>query len=155
MPRSQRCRLCPNPKRPQPLSPTELHVRVRIGPGTIVDHCAGLTTAATGEHLVEQAATQPIGIDKSTQRRLMRRFWQTARGFWGRRGDRRAWPYTAGLAVILLLGLYLSYRMNVWNRDVFNALEKKDPSEVGLQALIYFPLLAASVFCSVAALYCR
>jgi len=90
---------------------------------------------------VEQAGGQTIETDKSMQRRLMRRFWRTARGFWGRTGDRRAWPFTIGLAVILLLGLYVSYRMNVWNRDVFNALEKKDPSEVGLQALIYFPLL--------------
>ncbi len=35
--------------------------------------------------------------------------------------------------------------MNIWNREIFDALEKRDSSRVLFIALIYFPLLAASV----------
>lgn len=101
------------------------------------------------------SGVEKIEIDKRTRRRLMRRFWRTARGFWGRKGDRRAWILTAALVTLLLVNLYLSYRMNVWNRDVFNALEKRDAAGVLAQALLYIPLLFFSVLVAVAALYSR
>jgi putative ATP-binding cassette transporter len=98
---------------------------------------------------------QEIEVDKAARRRLMHRFWRIARGFWGRTGDRRAWILTVGLTTLLLINLYLSYRMNVWNRDVFNAFEKRDSGGVLYQALLYIPLLGFSVLVAVAALHSR
>src|ERR1041384_8114886 len=83
--------------------------------------------------------------DTAAQRRLMSRFWRMARGFWGKSGDRRAWLLTGALVAILFVGLFVQYRINVWNRDTFNALEKKNASAVFDQALIYLPLLCTNV----------
>ena len=85
----------------------------------------------------------------------MGRFWRTARQFWGRTGDRRAWILTGALGAILVIQLLVQYRVNVWNRDIFNALEQKDSSAVLFQALMYIPLICASVFVAVCGIYCR
>jgi len=93
--------------------------------------------------------------EAAARRRLMSRFWRTARGFWGRSGDPKAWLLTGALIAILFIQLFVQYRVNVWNRDVFNALEQKDSSAVLTQVLIYLPLLCASVITAVAGVYCR
>src|SRR5437667_7910630 len=101
---------------------------------------------------IEGAETK---ADAAARRRLMSRFWRTASGFWGKLGDRRAWLLTGALVAILFIQLFVQYRVNVWNRDVFNALEQKDSGAVLTQVLIYFPLLCASVITAVASIYCR
>ena len=77
------------------------------------------------------------------ERRLLSRFWQGASGFW--RGP-AAWPIwllTALLIATVILQLLLQYRMNYWNRDFFNALARKDKTELWTQVLIFAPLAAA------------
>src|SRR5438552_5833499 len=101
---------------------------------------------------IEGAETK---ADAAARRRLMSRFWRTASGFWGKSGDRRAWLLTGALVAILFIQLFVQYRVNVWNRDVFNALEQKDSGAVLTQVLIYLPLLGASVITAVAGIYCR
>jgi putative ATP-binding cassette transporter len=96
-----------------------------------------------------------IKIDAGARRRLMTRFWRTARGFWGKSGDRRAWLLTGALIAILFIQLFVQYRINVWNRDIFNALEGKNASAVLAQTLIYLPLMVASVVIAVSGIYCR
>jgi len=76
-------------------------------------------------------------LDAAARRRLMSRFWQTARGFWSRTGDRRAWLLSGALVTILFVQLFVQYRMNAWNRDIFNALEQKDSPGVLYQAFLY------------------
>jgi putative ATP-binding cassette transporter len=53
------------------------------------------------------------------------------------------------------VNLFVQYRINVWNRHLFDALEKKDGSEVWTQALIFVPLTVANVSLAVAAIYTR
>ena len=92
--------------------------------------------------------------NKVKRRLLLRRFWQSAFGFWSKtRGERRAWFLTAFIFVLILLNLAASFGMNIWNREIFNALEKRDSSRVLFVALIYFPLLAASVCVIIAQVY--
>ena len=45
--------------------------------------------------------------------------------------------------------------MNLWNRWIFDALEKRDASTVLFLSMLYFPLLAASVCLVVAQVYAR
>ena len=89
------------------------------------------------------------------RRYLLRRFWKGAAGFWGRRGTRLSWVLSGGLLIIVLLNLATSYGMNVWNRGIFDALEKRDSPTVLFLSLLYVPLLAASVFLSVMQVYAR
>ena len=92
-----------------------------------------------------EATTADQAPDNAARKRLFRRFWSVARGFWGWEADRRAWPLTIALLVIALVQLFIQYRINVWNRELFDALEQKNAAETLYQALIYFPLLIAGV----------
>jgi vitamin B12/bleomycin/antimicrobial peptide transport system ATP-binding/permease protein len=94
-------------------------------------------------------------IDILARRRLLGRFWHTARGFWGRKAGAMAWALTGALVVILFVQLYVQYQVNVWNRDVFDALERKDSTGVLYQSLLYIPLICASLFTAVAGVYAR
>src|SRR5665647_685649 len=91
----------------------------------------------------------PIG------RPLIRRFWTSARGFWFGDNRRTAWLLTVGLIIVILIQLAFQYRMNIWNRDIFNALEKKDGDAVLTQALIFVPLVATMVSLAIVAVYGR
>ena len=93
--------------------------------------------------------------DKERRRALLDRFWSSASGFWGHSGDRLAWPLTIGLLVLVLLTVAAQYGVNVWNRAIFDGLEKRDAATVFTLALIFFPLAAASVGLGVLNVYCR
>jgi vitamin B12/bleomycin/antimicrobial peptide transport system ATP-binding/permease protein len=89
------------------------------------------------------------------RRYLVRRFWKGAAGFWGKRGHRLAWPLSATIFLIIVLNLIALYGMNLWNRGIFDALGQRNPERVFELALIYVPLLAASVFLAVMQVYAR
>ncbi len=92
-------------------------------------------------------------VDQRARRYLLATFWETALGFW--RSGWTAWLLTAVIITITLVNLLVQYRINVWNRHLFDALEKKDGSEVWRQALIFLPLTVANVSLAVAAIYSR
>jgi vitamin B12/bleomycin/antimicrobial peptide transport system ATP-binding/permease protein len=81
-------------------------------------------------------------------RDLLRRFWNSAAGFW-LYGTSVSWFLSGALLFIVLLNLATSYGMNVWHRVIFDALQASDSHTVLLLSMLYVPLLAASVFLSV------
>jgi putative ATP-binding cassette transporter len=89
------------------------------------------------------------------RRLLLRRFWQSAAGFWGPHGARLARVLPGLILLTIVLNLAASYGMNIWNRAIFDALQKYDASTVLFLSLIYFPLLAASVCLMVTQVYAR
>jgi vitamin B12/bleomycin/antimicrobial peptide transport system ATP-binding/permease protein len=113
--------------------------------------------AKSEEFETEMKELEESGEDTEELRRdyLLRRFWQAAGGFWGGRGSRMAWVLSSALALIIILNIAASYGMNLWNRAIFDALEKKDSSAVLFLSMIYFAILAASVTVSVAQVYAR
>jgi hypothetical protein len=64
-----------------------------------------------------------------SEQRLLSRFWQSARGFWGGASAGWAWLLTALLITTVLLQLLTQYWLNYWNRDFFNAVQRKDAAE--------------------------
>jgi vitamin B12/bleomycin/antimicrobial peptide transport system ATP-binding/permease protein len=93
--------------------------------------------------------------DPNMQRALVRRFARAARGFWT--GDQRrvAWLMTAALVVLIVLQLIASYRINVWNREIFDALEKKDSAAVIYQAWLFIPLAIFSIAVAILVVWAR
>src|SRR4051812_18337389 len=81
-----------------------------------------------------------LTISAEEQRRHLHRFWAFGSGFWSGRQGRAAWVMTLVLIAVVLIQLGLQYRVNVWNRDFFDALERGERGEVWLQALIFLPL---------------
>jgi vitamin B12/bleomycin/antimicrobial peptide transport system ATP-binding/permease protein len=79
----------------------------------------------------ETAALTPTGeeaVEPGT-RSLLRSFWQSTAG-WGERGTRASSVLSGILLHIVLVSLVVSYSMNVWNRAIFDALEKRDSATV-------------------------
>jgi putative ATP-binding cassette transporter len=93
--------------------------------------------------------------DRQRQKALVRRYWLTARQFWT--GDQRrvAWLMTGSLLALVVAQLVVQYRLNVWNRDVFDALEKKDSAVVLYQSMLFAPLAAVSIAIAVSVVWCR
>jgi len=94
-------------------------------------------------------------IKRPEQSHLLRRFWENATGFWGKRGTRLSWVLSGILLLTILLNLATSYGMNVWTRGIFDALQERDAHTVLFLSMVYLPLLAASVVFSVLQVYAR
>jgi vitamin B12/bleomycin/antimicrobial peptide transport system ATP-binding/permease protein len=95
------------------------------------------------------------GANPLKRRLLLRRFWKGATGFWLKGGGRLSWVLPAAIFSMVLLGLATSYGINIWNRAMFDALERRDAGTVVFCSIVYFPLLAASVCLVLAQVYAR
>ena len=93
--------------------------------------------------------------DQQTRQYLLARFWEAALGFWRKGGGRIAWPLTFTVIAIALVNLALQYRLNVWHRGMFDALDKRDGSAVLYQTAIFLPLIAAVVGVAAGATYAK
>ncbi|QSZ60257.1 ABC transporter ATP-binding protein/permease [Rhizobium sp. ZX09] len=97
----------------------------------------------------------PEEAEKARKKYLLKRFWISARGFWSRRGDGLAWPFSIGLLVMIGINVAFQYGVNVWNRGIFDAIEKRDASTVYFLASIFPPLVLGSVLIVTSQVYVR
>jgi putative ATP-binding cassette transporter len=97
----------------------------------------------------------PEEAEEARKRYLLTRFWISARGFWGRNGDRLAWAFSIGLAVLIVANVGFQYGINVWNRAIFDAIEKRDSATVFWLSAVFFPLAIGSVLIAVAQVFAR
>jgi putative ATP-binding cassette transporter len=94
-------------------------------------------------------------IEDIRRRYLLKRFWESARGFWRGNARRTAWFLTGSLLATIVVQLFIQYQLTVWNRVIFDGLENKNADVVLFQAMI-FPLVAvASVASWVVLVYLR
>lgn len=82
----------------------------------------------------------PKEADQARRAYLLRRFWISARGYWGKTGDRLAWPVSIGLLLMIGANVAFQYKVNVWNRGLFDAIEQRNAGSVYALGAI-FPLL--------------
>jgi len=95
-------------------------------------------------------------VEREQAKPLVRRFWATARGFWSHpKSWKVAWLMTACLIALVVGQLIFSYQLNLWNKAIFDALEKKDSATVLRQAIIFVPLAAGSIAVAVCVVYAR
>jgi len=87
----------------------------------------------------------PEEVEEARKDYLLTRFWISARGFWGKNGDRLAWILTLGLLVLIVANVGFQYGINVWNRAIFDAIEKHDSATVFYLSAVFFPLAIGSV----------
>lgn len=87
----------------------------------------------------------PEQAEEVRRKYLLKRFWISARGFWSRRGDVLAWPFTLGLLAMIGVNVGFQYGINIWNRGIFDAIEKRDASTVYFLASIFPALVLGSV----------
>jgi vitamin B12/bleomycin/antimicrobial peptide transport system ATP-binding/permease protein len=93
--------------------------------------------------------------DTSQEYPLFWRFWACASGFWRPKHTRVSWCLTLGLIGIALAQIEVQYRLNYWNRDFFNALERRDAAQLWEEAWLFAPLAGLSILLSVAGVWAR
>jgi ABC-type uncharacterized transport system fused permease/ATPase subunit len=59
------------------------------------------------------------------------------------------------MAMLTLMQISVQYRLNYWNRDFFNALERRDAVRLWEQAALFAPLAGTAIALSVAAVWGR
>jgi vitamin B12/bleomycin/antimicrobial peptide transport system ATP-binding/permease protein len=97
----------------------------------------------------------PEEAEEARKKYLLTRFWISARGYWAGDGDKLAWPLSVGLLVLIVVNVGFQYGINVWNRAIFDALEKHDASTVYFMSAVFLPLALGSVGLGVAQIYVR
>jgi putative ATP-binding cassette transporter len=97
----------------------------------------------------------PEEAEQARKDYLLTRFWISARGYWGKNGDRLAWLLSAGLLFLIVANVGFQYGINVWNRAIFDAIEKRDSATVFHLTAIFFPLAVGSVALGVAQVFGR
>src|SRR3954467_3389554 len=100
-------------------------------------------------------AMTPEEAEEARKDYLLTRFWISARGFWGRHGERLAWPFSIGLLILIVGNVGLQYGINVWNRAIFDGIEKRDGAHVFFLTGVFFPLAIGSVLVGVAQVFAR
>ena len=97
----------------------------------------------------------PEEAEQARKDYLLTRFWISARGFWGMNGDRLAWTLSIGLLVLIVVNVGFQYGINVWNRAIFDAIEKRDSVSVLYLTAVFFPLAIGSVALGVVQVFAR
>lgn len=97
----------------------------------------------------------PEQAEQARKKYLFRRFWISARGYWSRRGDKLSWPLAIGLLVLICVNVGFQYGINVWNRSIFDAIEKRDASTVYFLSAVFVPLVLVSGSLVVTQVYLR
>jgi vitamin B12/bleomycin/antimicrobial peptide transport system ATP-binding/permease protein len=89
------------------------------------------------------------------ERLLLSRFWRSASGFWRGPSAWWAWLLVALLIATVILQLLTQYALNYWNRDFFDAIGRRDGTQLWTQALRFVPLAAASLALTVFSVWAR
>jgi ABC-type uncharacterized transport system fused permease/ATPase subunit len=87
--------------------------------------------------------------------RPLSRFWASAAGFWTGPCAWQAWLLSVFLIAVAAAQLLTQYWLNYWNRDFFNALERREAAELTRVALMFFPLAAANTLLAIASVWGR
>src|SRR6478672_5551603 len=119
--------------------------------------------AETGDHveppppevIEPDPGMSPEDAEQARKDYLLTRFWISAKGFWGKGGDRLAWMFSIGLLVLIVTNVGFQYGINVWNRAIFDAIEKHDAQTVLYLTAVFFPLAIGSVLLAVAQVFAR
>src|SRR5437899_12854155 len=120
-------------------------------------------TAEGGDHVEPPPAEvvepdpelSPEEAEQARKDYLLTRFWISARGYWGRGGDRLAWVFSIGLLLLIITNVGFQYGINVWNRAIFDAIEKRESATVFYLTAVFFPLAIGSVLLGVAQVFAR
>ena len=97
----------------------------------------------------------PEEAEQARKDYLLTRFWISAKGFWGKGGDRLAWIFSIGLLILIVTNVGFQYGINVWNRAIFDAIEKRDSASVLYLSMVFFPLAIGSVLLGVIQVFTR
>jgi vitamin B12/bleomycin/antimicrobial peptide transport system ATP-binding/permease protein len=121
----------------------------------VVAETGGHVEPPPPEVLETDPELSPEEAEEARRDYLLTRFWISARGYWGGKGGRLAWVFSIGLLILIVGNVAFQYGINVWNRAIFDAIEKRDSATVFYLTGVFFPLAIGSVLIGVAQVYAR
>ena len=75
----------------------------------------------------------PEEAEQARKDYLLTRFWISANGFWGKqRRPAGLGVSRSGLLILIVTNVGFQYGINVWNRAIFDAIEKRDSATVSI-----------------------
>src|SRR3954470_1304200 len=145
----------PAKKKPSPPSPADKSSAKESDIVEIDDEIGKVIEPPPPEVVEPDAEMTPEEAEQARKDYLLTRFWISARGYWSRNGDRLAWPFSIGLLILIVGNVALQYGINVWNRAIFDGIEKRDAATVFFLTGVFFPLAIGSVLVGVAQVFAR
>src|SRR5476649_1828728 len=121
----------------------------------VVSETGGHVEPPPPEVLETDPELSPEEAEEARRDYLLTRFWISARGYWGKNGGRLAWVFSIGLLLLIVANVGFQYGINVWNRAIFDGIEKRDAATVLYLTGIFFPLAIGSVLLCVAQVFTR
>jgi len=100
-------------------------------------------------------AEEPRLLEPAAPERVLQAFWQITRTWLGAPDRGNARLLIAGLVVLTIAQVVVQIRMNLWNRDFFNALESRDGGAFSAQILTFLWLAVVSMGVAVYQLYVK
>ncbi len=94
-------------------------------------------------------------LNEPSPGRTARAFFRISGGYWKGRTRRRAWFLSGAVLALVLTNVGVALLINRWNKFFFDALEKKDVSNVGLGIFIVLGLALAAAAVAVATVHAR
>lgn len=91
----------------------------------------------------------------TARKAVLLRFWRSASGYWTGELAPLAWALASLSLVVMVLQLVVQYRLNLWSRDLFNAIEQKNADGLIAEARTFVPLAAASLALALTAVWSR
>ena len=88
------------------------------------------------------------------EKHLLARFWQSGSQFW-RAGKAWVTALAVFLIVVILIQLLMQILLNLWNRNFFDALERKDAHALWVSAQVFVMLAAVSTLLAATAVWGR
>jgi putative ATP-binding cassette transporter len=85
----------------------------------------------------------------------LRRFFQSASGYWTSQPARAAWIVTVSLVAVVLVSLGITYSINLWNRSFFDAIEARNTAIATHQAILFPVLVGAYLVVCVFGMWAR
>lgn len=93
-------------------------------------------------------------VPTKPEQRLLARFWSAAFQAW-RQETRRIVTLAAFLVLVVLLQLFVQVLLNMWNRNFFDALGRRQSHVLFIQAELFLPLATASILLAAASVWGR
>jgi vitamin B12/bleomycin/antimicrobial peptide transport system ATP-binding/permease protein len=93
--------------------------------------------------------------DLAYDRDAARAFGRFSSGWWQGTTARQAWFLTLSLATLIVLNIGINVAVNRWNREFFDALERRDAGTLGLAVLVFAGLLVVIAAIGVAIVLTR
>ncbi|ANM02691.1 ABC transporter ATP-binding protein [Rhizobium phaseoli] len=137
--------------KPKSVDGTEEHGAEKSRP----EKASTVEAAAPPDAIEPNPDLTPEEAEQARKRYLLRRFWISARRYWGSSGDRLAWPCSIGLLAMICMNVGFQYGINRWNRGIFDAIERHDAGTVYYLSAVFVPLVLGSVALVTAQVYVR